>query len=414
MLRVAIDAQLPVDGKHGGVEQFLAGLIHALGKLDDGTEEYTIIGHWRGASWLTPYLGANQRLVLGRHPPLDSAKAWLGPMRGVIGSFLRKTRRALRGSYAVAIPESDGWYEALGVDVLHFPYQFFVRCNLPTIFNPHDLQHRHLQLLDPAESAQRDALYATACFEARAVVADSIWGRDDIAMQYGIAPEKVYAIPMCAPTELYAPVTDALLVTVRAKYLLPSAFAFYPAQTWAHKNHLRLLEALAELRECDSMTIPLVCTGYQNEFWRTIRQRIHELNLENQVRFLGFVGPDELRAIYRLAQFVIYPSLFEGGGLPVLEAFHEDVPVACSSVTSLPEYAGNAALFFDPTSVEGIADALRRMNSDARLRERLRQRGIERAQLFTWERTAKAYRALYRKVAQYPLSDEEQALLASM
>jgi glycosyltransferase involved in cell wall biosynthesis len=320
----------------------------------------------------------------------------------------------VRASHTVTIPESDGWYESLGVEVLHFPYQFYVRSKVATIFNPHDLQHRHLQLLDPDESAQRDALYAEACREARVVVADSKWGRDDIAREYGVAPEKLYAIPMSAPTELYAPMTDTFLSTVKSRYRLPSEFAFYPAQTWAHKNHLRLLEAIAQLRDREGLMISLVCTGVRNEFWRTIQRRVRELRLENQVWFLGFVGSNELRAIYRLAQFVVYPSLFEGGGLPILEAFQEGVPVVCSDVTSLPEYAGDAVLFFDPASVESIAGALRRMNADAALRKELRRRGAERARLFSWDRTAKAYRALYRKVAQYPLSDEEQALLDIM
>jgi glycosyltransferase involved in cell wall biosynthesis len=129
------------------------------------------------------------------------------------------------------------------------------------------------------------------------------------------------------------------------------------------------------------------------------------------VRFLGYVTATELRAIYHAAQFVIFPSLFEGGGLPVLESFHESVPVACSNVTALPEYAGDAALLFHPFSIESIADVLRRMTTDADLRETLRQRGSARIRLFTWERTAKTYRALYRQVARAPLSDEDRALL---
>jgi glycosyltransferase involved in cell wall biosynthesis len=129
------------------------------------------------------------------------------------------------------------------------------------------------------------------------------------------------------------------------------------------------------------------------------------------VRFLGFVEPAELRALYHLAQFVIHPSLFEGGGLPILEAFNEGAPVACANTTSLPEYAGDAALYFDSTSVESIADAAKRMTSDAALRADLRERGHARVQSFTWERTARAYRALYRKIAGQELSADDHALL---
>jgi glycosyltransferase involved in cell wall biosynthesis len=241
----------------------------------------------------------------------------------------------------------------------------------------------------------------------------SNWARKDVARQYGIAPKKIFAILYGVPTALYDSPTSQSLAQITRKFRLPELFAFYPAQTWAHKNHIRLLEAMALLRERERLSMNLVCTGRKNDFWRVIEKRIHELKLEKQVRFLGYVTATELRAIYHAAQFVIFPSLFEGGGLPVLEAFHEGIPVACSNVTALPEYGGDAALLFDPFSIESIADAWRRMTTDANLRETLRQRGSQRIGLFSWERTAKMYRALYRQVAGVPLSDEDQVLLTT-
>jgi glycosyltransferase involved in cell wall biosynthesis len=174
---------------------------------------------------------------------------------------------------------------------------------------------------------------------------------------------------------------------------------------------LQLLEALALLRARDNLIVNLICTGAQNEFYRVVAQRVRALQLETQVRFLGFVEPAELRTLYHLAQFVIHPSLFEGGGLPILEAFNEGAPVACANTTSLPEYAGDAALYFDSTSVENIADAAKQMITDAALRASLRERGHARVQSFTWERTARMYRALYRKIAGQELSADDHALL---
>ena len=217
---------------------------------------------------------------------------------------------------------------------------------------------------------------------------------------------------MTPPTELYGATTNRDAENIARKFHLPDSFALYPAHTWEHKNHLRLLEALAGLRDRAGLIVNLVCTGERTAFGRTIARRIRELRLEQQTRFLGFVKPDELRALYHLTQIAIHPSLFEGGGLPVLEAFRAGVPVACSNVTSLPEYAGNAALLFDPTDVASIADALRQMATNVALREELRRRGSERIRLFTWERTAKMYRALSRQVAGVPLSEEDSALLA--
>ena len=189
------------------------------------------------------------------------------------------------------------------------------------------------------------------------------------------------------------------------------SFAFYPAVTWPHKNHLRLLEALAALRD-RGVLVPLVCTGYREAtHWPQIEARVRELNLDNQVQFLGIVPAQQLRAIYRLARFVVIPTLFEAASAPVFEAWNEGVPVACSTVTSLPQQVGDAALLFDPTSVEGIAAALVRMVTDESLRSTLVASGRRRLQDFSWERTARAYRALYRRAAGRRLTDEERVLL---
>ena len=185
----------------------------------------------------------------------------------------------------------------------------------------------------------------------------------------------------------------------------------YPAQYWPHKNHVRLLKSLANLRDKHGIIANLVCTGRRSHDWPRVREQTRALRLDGQVQFLGFVEPGHLRALYRLADFLIFPSLFEGGGFPILEAFQEGAPVACSTATSLPEYGGDAVLLFDPDSTEDMAEAVRRMWSDADLRQSLRTRGSARAQLFTWDQTARTYRALYRKIAGRKLGTEDAALL---
>lgn len=415
--KVLISAQLLPGGGAGGVEQFIIGLVHALGQLDDGPEEYIVIGPDLDPYWLEPYLGPNQRIVPGSPSSRSELmKRLLGPLRRPAGKLWRRARRLLLGSSRLpvpTVPESDGFYESLGANVVHFPHQSFVRCSLPMIYNPHDLQHLHYpQFFTQEELAWHETFCRAGCRYAQAIVAESRWVKNDMVRQYGIDPRKIYVIPWGSPTELYEAMTDKILMDVRQKFRLPQAFALYPAQTWPHKNHIRLLEAIRLLRDQDSLLVNLVCTGKKNDFWTTVAKHIRELRLEEQVRFLGFVSPTELRALYRLAQFVVVPSLFEGGGFPVLEAFREGTPVTCSAVTSLPEYGGEAVLFFDPTSVESIAEAARRITTEPELCATLRQRGSERIRLFNWERTARAYRALYRKVAAHPLSDEERALLA--
>ena len=413
-LRVAINAQVLPNSEAGGVQSMLVGLIRALGQLEDGAEEYIIIGPWQNPEWLKPYIGPNQRIVPGTKPPLRSLRRILGPLRPVARQ-LRNLLWQFLGIDGIS-PEvliSDGFYEGLGCDVIHFPYQHFVVCALPTIYNPHDLQHLHYpQFFTPSKIAWRETIYPAGCHFAHTVVVASQWVKQDIVRRYCVNSDKIQVIPWAPPTQAYPQPTTDILDAVRRKYCLDAPFALYPSMTWEHKNHIRLLEALALLRDRDRLEVHLVCTGHWTSFWPRIEKRLLALGLQEQVKFLGMVSPEDLRALYRLAQFVVIPTLFEAASGPLFEAWQDGRPVTCSAVTSLPEQAGDAALLFDPLSVEAIADAVAQMATNPTLREDLRQRGTRRLQDFSWERTAKAYRAVYRLAAGCPLTEEDRRFLS--
>jgi glycosyltransferase involved in cell wall biosynthesis len=179
---------------------------------------------------------------------------------------------------------------------------------------------------------------------------------------------------------------------------VPGAFAFFPAQTWAHKNHARLFSALGLLRK-RGMRVPLVCSGHRNDFFPTVERAARESGVSDQVTFLGFVPEDDLQSLYALARLLVFPSLFEGWGFPVTEAMRVGLPVACSNVTSLPEQTAGAALLFDPTDIEEIADAVERLWVDESLRRRLGDAGRRRAGEFSWEQTARRFSDHYRLLA---------------
>lgn len=422
-LRVAINAQLRGDGHAGGIEPAVRGLVEILGRLDDDDTEYLVVTHPSAPHWLDAQLGQNQRVVVRSYPLRDGAPPWieaakrsLGPARAMLGRARVAVRRALavRPSYGPAV--SNGFFESLGVDVVHFPYQAMVLTALPSVYHPWDLQHLHYpEFFTPDTFARREATYPAYCNHATAVVTASRFTRDDVITRYGISAHKVYTIPLAAGVDAGGMPTPAEVARVGDVYGLGAGFAFYPAQTWPHKNHGRLLEALALLRDRQGVVVRLVCSGTLNEFWPTIERRLAELRLGDQVRFLGFVPRSDLTALYHLAGFVVIPSLFEGWGFPLIEAFHEGVAVACSSAAALGEYAGDGALLFNPTVTDSIADAVARMATDAALRETLARRGVERAKAFSWERAARAHRALYRRVAGHELSEEERwSLQASL
>ena len=187
--------------------------------------------------------------------------------------------------------------------------------------------------------------------------------------------------------------------------------SFYPAQTWPHKNHLRLLRALAVVRDRMGLRIPLVCSGHLTAHHGDLVREARRLGLEGQVVFLGFVSPHELQALYRVATAMVFPSLFEGWGQPVVEAFRTGLPVAASSASCLPEVADGGALLFDPLDEAGMADAILRVWLDDDLRERLRERGRTVSSQLSWVQVARTYRAHYRRLARRPADDSDSALI---
>src|SRR5262249_54403569 len=155
-----------------------------------------------------------------------------------------------------------------------------------------------------------------------------------------------------------------------------------------------------------------VCTGSLHErFWAQIASLISQLGLDKQVCFLGFVPQGDLRALYRLARCLVLPTLFEANSLPIFEAWLDGAPVVCSNVTALPEQIMDAGLLFDPLDVTSMADAIAKVFTDAHLREDLRAKGRHRLADFDWKRTARAYRAVYRRTAGQRLSQEDRLLL---
>lgn len=418
-LRIAIDAQLPENSGSGGCESVLIGLIRSLGHLMDGPEEYVIIGLPENHEWLRQYLGPNQKLI-----PFPSGSTH--GISGLIPKPIRPAARYLRNKLSTRdnsvnrtalLSVSNGFYEGLNCDVAHFPYGYFVTCALPTIFNVHDLEHlNNPQFCTPATIAQREYAYPIGCRVAKTVVVATQWIKDDIIRHYGTSADKIRHISWSMPTQAYPAPTEEQILRVKSKYKLPETFTFYPALTAPHKNHIRLLKALAVLREHKGLRTQLVCTGFQDfegSTWPEIQATIKELRLENQVQFLGLVPTQDMRPIYRLAQSVILPPLTQALSGPQAEAWIEDLPVACSDIPSLRKAGGEGAIFFNPYSVESIAKTIEQISTDDSLRVKLRQAGMNQLKKYhiSWERTAKSYRALYRQVSGHPLTDEDSCLL---
>jgi len=218
------------------------------------------------------------------------------------------------------------------------------------------------------------------------VIADSQSTRADLIELLGIPSERIDVVPLGRGTvQREEPLAEGEL---RARFdlgerrVLLSLSAKRP-----HKNLLALINALARLSSEDRPI--LVVPGYPTAHETELREHARTLGMDGDVRFPAWVSAEELEGLWTLAQAFAYPSLYEGFGLPVLEAMARGVPVACSNASSLPEVAGDAALLFEPHDEAAIASALQRLLDDPALVENLRARGLARVREFTWERTAR-------------------------
>ncbi|HEY2943210.1 MAG TPA: glycosyltransferase family 1 protein, partial [Vicinamibacteria bacterium] len=179
---------------------------------------------------------------------------------------------------------------------------------------------------------------------------------------------------------------------------LEPGYLFFPAHTWPHKNHRAAVEALRLLRDRHGLRMRLVCSGNPRQAQPALDAQIAAAGLEAQVRFLGYCPPADMPSLYRGAAALVFPSLFEGFGMPVLEAMASGCPVVCANRTSLPEVAGDAALLVDPEDHEALAEALRRVSTDADLRADLRARGLAHAARFSWRRHVQEVASVFARV----------------
>ncbi len=254
-------------------------------------------------------------------------------------------------------------------------------CAAPFVFTICDLSHIYCPEIS---SVLIQIYYATilkrACHRSAAILTISDFTRAQIIKWSGVAPEKVVNVH-CGVDSAYRPDGDS--------YGLPFPYLLSVSNRKAHKNEFRLVDAFAKA-DLDSQ-IRLVLTG---EPTPRLTHWIETRGVKSRVQFAGVVQEDKLPSLYRGAEALIFPSLYEGFGLPIVEAMACGTPVVTSNVTAMPEIAGDAALLVDPRSVEQIADAMAQVVSDPVLRDQLRNKGLERATHFSWASTAAKVRAV--------------------
>ena len=409
-MKILIYANIPGGGGAGGVKTYLAALIKALGELKDGDEEYVILGPPEGQNdWLRAVLGDNQRLVVhspGRQRPWDRAVGFAGRLFRTMAKpvlcfpyFRDLLVKFARHSAATAgIPVSNGYYESFGAAVIHFPFQHYVVTSLPAVFNPHDLQHLHLpQYFTDSSFVTRELVYYYSCKSASRVAVASGWVANDVVDKYGIDSSKLEVIRWGGATNNIPDPTKEDMMRVRNSYAQGENYIFYPAVAWPHKNHERLIEAMVLLRR-SGIRIRLLLTGGPSDMVSALNQLCIKYSAIDFVSIAGHAVESDMRALYKAAEAVVVPTLFEAASGPIAEAWLEGVPVACADIPQLRLQAEGAALFFDPYSSIAMAQAISEVLVDPILRENLVTKGSQAIDELSWHATAVNYRKLYRSM----------------
>jgi glycosyltransferase involved in cell wall biosynthesis len=415
VLKIAIFAQL-LPGSAGGIETNLLELLRNLQRVDAALRTVAI-GPGDSSAWLRDQAPQTEVLpwTVIRYQVEDSVGACQRaalPKRLAIMLRRARVRRsaafARQGHHVASGRELSSALRAKQVELVHFPYQRYFETDLPFIFEPWDLQHLHYpENFSEKEVRFREHLYREACQRARLVVVPTRWGKRDLASKFGVDEGKIAVIGR-GPGNLSAQSVQP------SDQALPPRYVAYPAKFWPHKNHLRLFEALKQLRS-RGCTVPLVCTGEPvSAMPEALRRSISRHGLENQITFLGHLERQALTAMLKRAEILAFPSLFEGYGIPVLEAMSLGVPVVCSRIGPLDEIAGGAAEQFDPKDPLDIARSLEAVWLNRDRRNELAELGRRRAQDFRWLQAARDFIVCYKKVAGRPLSLEEGARLASL
>jgi glycosyltransferase involved in cell wall biosynthesis len=321
--------------------------------------------------------------------------------------------------HAVALEGSDNTVKGnlefravvrrLHCDVVHIPHLFWIPRGLPCpyVVTVHDLLE-HMYASRDASSLWRSLhfqLTRRALSHAARVLAVSQFTKGEIERIFRIPHERIEVVYNAIDERfLHGHATQADRELIAERYQVSYPFILYAGAIRPHKNVVRIIEAFSALKselekERQFPDLKLIVIGDDLSSHPRLRRTVVRSGVQNDVRFLGFVPIDVLRIFYDVAKIFVFPSLYEGFGLPPLEAMAHGTPVVASNNSSLPEVTGNAALLVNPENVFEIQRALQRALLDPALRTRMKQRGYEQAQRFSWTSSVSRILEIYREVA---------------
>lgn len=396
-----------IDASLGGAFQYTLAMLDSLADISQSRQEdrYTLIV--RSERERRNFDQVTSRWELAKFPFftrdrfMDAIKTAVG--QGWVREVIKQTAYQLT-------PASDNnpdWIRSNGAG-----HRFMNRCavdwvlyttpneqsfemGIPYVMPIFDLQHR-LQPEFPEVSAdgewdRREYLYRNGTRGAMVILADSEIGKEDILNcygSYGITPDRVKVLPYLSPPYLTSESSQPERHRVRTTYRLPERYLLYPAQLWPHKNHMRLIQALGQLKETKQADAHIVlCGSYggalRTNVYRDMMREAERLQVTDRIHYLGYVANDAMSALYAEAVGLVMPTFFGPTNIPIMEAWLCRCPVLTSDIRGIREQVGEAGLLVDPRSVEAIANGISRLWNDETLRADLSQRGIIRLRQYT-------------------------------
>ena len=367
-MRVAIDARKLHDF---GIGTYTRNLLRYLARIDRESE-YVLLCHGPDLG-IGAQLGPNFRTVLEPSPTYSLREQFHVPW------VLHRERP----------------------DVFHAPHYVLppaARCR--AVVTIHDCIHLMFPQYLPNRMAYAYARASmwSAVRRSHRILTVSEASKRDIIHFFCVRPEKIVVVYTAIDERFRVAPAEEAVARVRERYQLQHQFVLYVGNIKPHKNLVRLIEAFALLRHRGHDQVTLLIIGDEISKLPALRRAVHHYKLHKHVRFLGYLPDDTLAILYRLAAVFVVPSLYEGFGLPPLEAMACGTPVVTSNVSSLPEVTGDAAVLVDPYDIESIADGIGRVLTDPALGAELRARGIARAREFSWERSVARTRELYQEI----------------
>ncbi len=370
-MRIAIDARKLHDF---GIGTYIRNLLKQLARIDQ-VAEYVLLCRPDDAA-IVNELGRNFRAVPESARPYSLAEQVNIPL-------------AVRRE---------------NIDLFHAPHYVLpplVQCR--SIVTIHDVIHLIFPEYLPGRLAHA---YARASLFAAAKRADRILtvsetSKNDILRRLKVPAQKIAVIYNAIDERLNVRPSDEQVMRVRERYQLDDPYVLYVGNIKPHKNLERLIDAFDRLRRGGGVDrVRLLIIGDEISKYPGLRRAVHRHKLHKHVRFFGFVPIETLAVLYRLASVFVFPSLYEGFGLPPIEAMACGTPVVTSNVSSLPEVVGDAALLVDPYDPDSIADGMRRVLTSEEVRATLCARGIAQARKYSWQQSIEQVHEIYNEVLQ--------------